>query len=96
MFFFSSFYSETQTEDVKHPRCFGVTLWQCFVITTSADLGSSFDLDPDQLSITADVKVIVPEVGQPVGEVQHGAVGKLDVELLHVEVDVALKGNTRL
>lgn len=63
-----------------------------------ADLegGSSFDLDADQLGVAADVKVVVLDVSQPVGEVQHGAVRKLDVELFHVEVDVALKGDIRL
>lgn len=58
--------------------------------------GSSFDLDADQLGVAADVKVVVLDVSQPVGEVQHGAVRKLDVELFHVEVDVALKGDIRL
>lgn len=59
-----------------------------------ADLirGSSFDLDADQLCVAADVKVVVLDVAQAVGEVQHGAIGKLDVELFHVEVDKALKG----
>lgn len=35
--------------------------------------------------------MLVLDVSQPVGEVNHGAVGKLDVELLVVEVDVKLR-----
>lgn len=83
--------------DVKHPKFCGAICRPSSVITTSAmKVGSSFDLDADQLGVAADVKVVVLDVAQPVGEVQHGAVRKLDVELLHVEVDEALKGGERL
>ena len=58
------------------------------------DSGVLFDLEADQVSIAADLKVVVLDVAEPVGKVQHGAIRKLDVELLHVEVDAALKGDT--
>lgn len=60
----------------------------------TTDLRSSFDLDTDHLGIAADVKVVVLDVAQAVGEVDHAAVRKLDVKLFHVEVDVELKGDT--
>lgn len=66
------------------------------LLQAPAHLRSSFDLDADQLGIAADVKVVVLDVAQAVGEVDHVAVGKLDVKLFHVEVDVALKGEARL
>lgn len=49
-----------------------------------------FDLDANNSGVTADVKVLVLDVSQTVGEVNHGAVGKSDVELLIVEGDVKL------
>lgn len=61
-----------------------------------ANLRSSFDLDADHLGIIADVKVVVLDVAQAVGEVDHAAVRKLDVKLFHVEVDVALKGDAHV
>lgn len=48
------------------------------------------DLDADDPRVAADVEVLVLDVSQAVGEVGHGAVGELDVELLAVEVDVEL------
>lgn len=84
------------TEDVKHPRCCGAIYRPLSLTTASAmNLVSSFDLDADQLGVAADVKVVVLDVAQPVGEVQHGAVRKLDVELFHVEVDGELQGDIR-
>lgn len=62
----------------------------------ASDLRSSFDLKTDHIGIAADVKVVVLDVAQAVGEVDHAAVRKLDVKLFHVEVDVALKGDTRV
>lgn len=50
-----------------------------------------FDLDADDPCITADIKVLVLDVSQSVGEVQHGAVRKPDVKLRAVEVDVKLR-----
>lgn len=85
------------TEDVKHPKSCGATFGSFDLITTSAiNVLSSFDLEADQVSIAADVKVVVLDVAQPVVVVHHGAVRKPDVELLHVEGDAALKGDTRL
>lgn len=53
--------------------------------------GLLLDLDADDPGLPADVEVLVLDVSQPVGEVEHGAVGQLDVELLVVEVDVELE-----
>jgi len=49
------------------------------------------DLDADDPGRPAHVEVLVLEVSQAVGEVDHGAVRQPDVELLHVEVDVELE-----
>lgn len=62
----------------------------------ATDLRLSFDLDTDHIGIAADVKVVVLDVAQAVGEVDHAAIRKLDVKLFHVEVDVALKGDTHV
>ena len=51
---------------------------------------SLLDLDADNPRVAADGEVIVLDVSQAVGEIDHGAIGKLDVELLIVEVDVKL------
>lgn len=48
------------------------------------------DLDADDPCVAADIEVLVLDVSQSVGEVQHGAIGKFDVKLLIVEVDVKL------
>lgn len=53
-----------------------------------------FDLDADNPGISADVEVSVFDVSESVGEVHHAAVGKLDVKILHVEVDVELRKKT--
>lgn len=49
------------------------------------------DLDADDPCLTADIEELVLDVTQPVGEVHHAAIRKLDVKLFIVEVDVKLR-----
>lgn len=64
--------------------------------TNTRRAGALLDLDSNHSGITGDVKVIVLDVTQPVGEVNHVAIRKLDVKLLLVEVDVNLQKTTFL
>ncbi len=54
-------------------------------------VGPLLDLDANDPCFTGDIKVLVLDVSQSVGEVQHGAIGKFDVKLIIVEVDVKLR-----
>lgn len=54
--------------------------------------GPLLDLNADNLCVSAHVKVLVLNVTQSVGKVHHVAIGKLDVKLLVVEIDVKLMG----
>ena len=49
------------------------------------------DLDSHNLCITGDIKKLVLDISQAVGEVHHAAIRKFDVKLLIVEVNVKLK-----
>lgn len=57
--------------------------------------GPLLDLNADNLCVSGHVKVLVLNVTQSVGKVHHVAIGKLDVKLLVVEIDVKLMGGKK-
>lgn len=50
-----------------------------------------FDLDSHDSCVAADVKELVLDISQAIGEVHHAPIRKFDVKLFHVEVDVNLR-----